>query len=259
MRLLQTPEAELDLAEGALLIAAEEYADLRPAVYLNQISRMATDLKKRIRTEVDPERVVEIANDYFFEELHYKGNREEYYDPRNSYLNDVMERRVGIPITLAVLYVAVGERAGLPVRGVGMPGHFLVKYAPATAGVEIFIDAFNARTLDRAQCAKMLEEMYGEAVEMRPALLQPSAKRQILARILNNLKSLYMSRNDLQARAGRQRSDPAGRSAPHLRMARPRHAPAAAPPRQRRAEGFHPLPGHPPRARRCRPRQAAAK
>ncbi|MDQ6885564.1 MAG: tetratricopeptide repeat protein, partial [Candidatus Dormibacteraeota bacterium] len=197
-RLLQVPEAELDLAEGALLIAAEEYPDLRPAVYLNQIARMATDLKKRIRTQIEPERVVQIANDYFFEELQYKGNREEYYDPRNSFLNDVIERRVGIPITLAVLYVAVGERAGLPVRGVGMPGHFLIKYTPAAKGVEIFIDAFNARTMTRAECAKMLQEMYGEAVEMRPALLQPAAKRQILARILNNLKSLYMSRNDLQ-------------------------------------------------------------
>lgn len=196
-RLLQTPEAELDLAEGALLIAAEEYPELRPGVYLNQIARLAADLKKRIRTEVDPARVVEIANDYFFEELHFKGNRDEYYDPRNSYLNDVIERRVGIPITLAVLYIAVGERAGLPVRGVGMPGHFLVKYTPAVSGVEIFIDAFNARSLSRAECAKMLQEMYGEEVEMRPALLQPAAKRQILARILNNLKSLYMSRNDL--------------------------------------------------------------
>jgi regulator of sirC expression with transglutaminase-like and TPR domain len=196
-RLLQTPEAELDLAEGALLIAAEEYPELRPSVYLNQIARLAADLKKRIRTEVDPGRVVEIANDFFFEELHFKGNRDEYYDPRNSYLNDVIERRVGIPITLAVLYIAVGERAGLPVRGVGMPGHFLVKYTPAATGVEIFIDAFNGRSLSRAECAKMLQEMYGEAVEMRPALLQPSAKRQILARILNNLKSLYMSRNDL--------------------------------------------------------------
>lgn len=196
-RLLQTPDAELDLAEGALLIAAEEYPELRLGVYLNQIARMATDLKRRIRTEVEPQRVVEIANDYFFEELHYKGNREEYYDPKNSYLNDVIERRVGIPITLAVLYVAVGERAGLPVRGIGMPGHFLVKYSPAKGGAEVFIDAFNARTLNREECAKMLQEMYGEAVKMRPALLEPSTKRQILARILNNLKSLYMSRNDL--------------------------------------------------------------
>ena len=195
-RLLQTPEPELDLAEAALLIAAEEYPDLRPAVYLNQIARLSGELKQRIRAEVEPGRVVEVANAYLFEELHFKGNREEYYDPRNSFLNEVLDRRVGIPITLAVLYVAIGERAGLPVRGVGMPGHFLVKYAPATSG-EIFIDAFNGRTLTREECAKMLNEMYGGEVKMRPALLEPSTKRQILARILNNLKSLYLSRGDL--------------------------------------------------------------
>jgi regulator of sirC expression with transglutaminase-like and TPR domain len=195
-RLLQTPEPELDLAEAALLIAAEEYPELRPAVYLNQIARMSSDLKQRIRAEVEPRRVVERANTYFFEELHFKGNRQEYYDPRNSYLNEVIDRRVGIPITLAVLYVAVGEKTGLPVRGVGMPGHFLVAYAPASPG-EVFIDAFNGRTLTREECAKMLEEMYGGTVPMRPALLQPSTKRQILARILNNLKSLYLSRGDL--------------------------------------------------------------
>jgi regulator of sirC expression with transglutaminase-like and TPR domain len=196
-RLLQTPEAELDLAEAALLIAAEEYADLRPSAYLNQIARMSTELKRRIKTEVEPRRVVETANAYFFEELHFKGNREEYYDPRNSFLNEVIDRRIGIPITLAVLYLAVGEGAGLPVRGVGMPGHFLVKYAPAAVGLEVFIDAFNGRTLTRAECTKMLQEMYGGAVEMRPALLEPSGKRQILARILNNLKSLYLSGSDL--------------------------------------------------------------
>ena len=195
-RLLPTPEPELDLAEAALLIAAEEYPDLRPAVYLNQIARMSSDLKQRIRAEVEPQRVVERANMYFFEELHFKGNREEYYDPRNSFLNEVIDRRVGIPITLAVLYVAVGERAGLPVRGVGMPGHFLVAYAPSSPG-GVFVDAFNGRTLTREECAKMLEEMYGGTVPMRPALLQPSTKRQILARILNNLKSLYLSRGDL--------------------------------------------------------------
>ena len=194
-RMLKLPEAELDVAAAALLIAAEEYPELRPITYLNQLDRMATQLKQRIRGEVEPSRVVERSNTYFFEEQHFKGNRDEYYDPRNSFLNEVLERRVGIPITLAVVYVAVGERAGLPVRGVGMPGHFLVKYAPAAG--EIFIDAFNGRTLSREDCAKMLQEMYGESIEMRPSLLQPSTKRQILARILNNLKSLYLSRGDL--------------------------------------------------------------
>jgi regulator of sirC expression with transglutaminase-like and TPR domain len=127
-RLLQTPEPELDLAEAALLIAAEEYPDLRPATYLNQIARMSTELKQRIRSDVEPGRVVEKVNAYLFEDLHFKGNREEYYDPRNSFLNEVLDRRVGIPITLAVLYVAVGERAGLPVRGVGMPGERDVRW-----------------------------------------------------------------------------------------------------------------------------------
>ncbi len=196
-RLLQTPEPELDLAEGALLIAAEEYPDLRPSVYLDQLARMATDLKRRVRAEIEPQKVVEICNDYFFEEMQFKGNRQEYYDPRNSFLNEVLERRVGIPITLAVVYVAVGERAGLPLRGVGMPGHFLVKYAPAARDVEIFIDAFNGRTLTREECAKMLADMYGDAVEVRPSFFEPAGKRQILARILNNLKGLYMSRGDL--------------------------------------------------------------
>src|SRR5438445_4265356 len=196
-RLLQTPDPELDLAEAALLIAAEEYPDLRPAIYLNQIARMGTELKHRIRAEVEPGRVVEKANAYLFEELHFKGNREEYYDPRNSFLNEVLDRRVGIPITLAVVYVAVGDRAGLPLRGVGMPGHFLVKYAPASREVEVFIDAFNGRTLTRQECAKMLAEMYGETLEARPSFFEPAGKRQILARILNNLKGLYMSRGEL--------------------------------------------------------------
>src|SRR3989442_3646335 len=152
-RLVQLRQSELDVAEAALLLAAEEYQDLRPSICLEQIDRMGTELNRRIRAEVEPRRVVETANTYLFEELHFKGNREEYYDPRNSFLNDVLERRVGIPITLAVLYIAVGERAGLPVRGVGMPGHFLLKYSPTSSG-EIFIDAFNGRTLSRQECAK---------------------------------------------------------------------------------------------------------
>src|SRR5207237_9327994 len=96
-RLLQTPEPELDLAEAALLIAAEEYPELRPGVYLNQIARMGTELKQRIRAEVEPRRVVEKTNTYMFEELHFKGNREEYYDPRTSFLSEVSAPRLALP------------------------------------------------------------------------------------------------------------------------------------------------------------------
>ena len=196
-RCLATPEPELDLAEGALWIAAEAYPELRPAAYLDRLERMAEELKGRIRTETEPATVVAICNQYLFEELGFRGNREEYYDPRNSFLNDVMDRRLGIPITLSVVFVAIGERAGLPVRGVGMPGHFLVKYEPAGGQSEILIDPYNSRVISRQECAAMLKEMYGSETELRPAFFQASPKRQILARILNNLKGIYLSRGDL--------------------------------------------------------------
>ncbi len=191
------PEAELDLAEAALWIAAEEYTTLRPGTYLQWIDQTGAELKRRIRAETEPQQIVGICNDFLFKELQFRGNREEYNDPRNSYLNEVIDRRLGIPITLSVLYIAVAERARLPVRGVGMPGHFLVKYAPASSDAEIFIDPFNARTLDREGCSKLLEGMYEGALKMRPAFLEPSGKRQILARILNNLKVLYAGKGDL--------------------------------------------------------------
>ena len=196
-RCLATPEPELDLAEGALWIAAEAYPELRPAAYLDRLDRMAAELKGRIGTETDPARVVAICNQYLFEELGFRGNREEYYDPRNSFLNDVMDRRLGIPITLSVVFVAIGERVGLPVRGVGMPGHFLVKYEPARGRSEILIDPFSGRVITREECAAMLKEMYGSETELRPSFFKASAKRQILARILNNLKGIYLSRGDL--------------------------------------------------------------
>ena len=197
-RFLKTPEAEMDLAEGALLIAAEEYPELRLGAYLDRIERLAGELREVVGDEISPAGVVERCNAFFFEAQRFRGNHADYYDPRNSYLNEVLERRLGIPITLSVVYVVVGERAGLPLRGVGMPGHFMVKYAPRAAEGEVFIDPFHGRVRSREECAKMLGEMYGEAVPMRPGFLEPSPKRQILARILNNLKGIYMGKGDLQ-------------------------------------------------------------
>ena len=196
-RFLQTPERDMDLAEGALLVAAEEYPQLRVGVYLDRIARLAGELREIVGGELDPAGVVQRCNAFFFEELRLRGNRDDYYDPRNSYLNEVLERRLGIPITLSVVYVAVGERAGLPVRGVGMPGHFMVKYAPRSPEGEVFVDPFHGKVRTREECAKMLAEMYGEAVPMRPGFLEPTPKRQILARLLNNLKGIYMGKGDL--------------------------------------------------------------
>jgi regulator of sirC expression with transglutaminase-like and TPR domain len=195
-RLVKLPESEMDLAEGALLIAAEEYPGLRVGPYLEKIDRLAGDLRRRVRTETEPERVVEICNHFLFREQQFRGNTTDYADIRNSYLNEVLDRRTGIPVTLAAVYIAVGERAGLPVRGVGMPGHFLVRYQ-GSRSKEIFVDAFNGRVLDREGCAALLHETYQGQVTMRPAFLRPVLKRQILARILNNLKTAFMARGDL--------------------------------------------------------------
>jgi len=197
-RIIRLPEPELDLGEGALLIAAEEYPELRLATYLGWLERTAAELKRRIRVETDPARIVEACNQYLFQELRFQGNRTDYDDPRNSYLNEVIDRRLGIPISLAVVYLALGERAGLPVRGVGLPGHFLVGYAPAMAAAEIFIDPFNGRVLDRQGCDRLLQETYQGALTMRPAFLEPVRKRQVLARMLNNLKGIFASKGDLR-------------------------------------------------------------
>jgi regulator of sirC expression with transglutaminase-like and TPR domain len=159
---------------------------------------MGAELKGRLASEVEPHRVVRLTNKYFFEEQGFNGNRDDYYDPRNSYLNEVMDRRVGIPITLSVLYIAVSERAGLPVKGVGMPGHFLVKYEPAASSEEIFIDPYHRRILDREGCTALLQELFGQETEIKPSFFKASSRRQILARMLNNLKALYLSRGDLQ-------------------------------------------------------------
>lgn len=195
-RLVKLPDAEMDLAEGALWIAAEAYPDLRVGSYLERIERLAGEVRRRVRAETEPDRVVEICNHFLFQEQRFHGDREGYTDVRNSYLNEVLDRRTGIPVTLAVVYLAVGERAGLPVRGVGMPGHFLVRYQ-GTRSKEIFVDAFHGRVLDRAGCEALLNENYQGQVTMRPAFLKPVLKRQILARILNNLKTTFMAQGDL--------------------------------------------------------------
>jgi regulator of sirC expression with transglutaminase-like and TPR domain len=195
-RLVKLPDSEMDLAEGALWIAAEEYPDMRVGLYLDKIERLAVELRRRVRAEIEPDRVVEICNHFLFQEQRFHGNTAAYTDVRNSYLNEVMDRRTGIPVTLATVYLAVGERAGLPVRGVGMPGHFLVRYQ-GSRSKELFVDPFHARVLDRAGCEALLGETYQGQVTMRPAFLKPVLKRQILARILNNLKTTFMAQGDL--------------------------------------------------------------
>lgn len=183
------------LAEAALLIAQEEYADLDVAANLARLDRIADSIKAQLALELDPRRIVEGINTHLFDELGFRGNREHYEDPRNSFLNDVIERRLGIPITLSVVYIEIGRLVGLPIAGVSLPGHFIVKY---TAQPEPFwIDPFNrGNIMTREDCQQLLQQLYRETVPWNDAFLDPVSDHDILQRMLNNLKIIYAQQGE---------------------------------------------------------------
>ena len=139
--LIERPHGEFRLAEGALLIAQEEYLSLDVQVYLRRLDAMA-ELSPPAWVEIDPQRIVAHLNAYLFDEQGFHGNQDNYYDTRNSFLNEVIERKTGIPITLSVVYIELARQVGLPIVGVSMPGHFLVRYsAQPFSGLTLTIGA----------------------------------------------------------------------------------------------------------------------
>lgn len=188
-------QPEIDLALAALLVAAEEYPQLAPEPYLRRLDELAERVRDRLWDETAPIVMVQEASRVLFEEEGFRGNRMEYYDPRNSFLNDVIDRRMGIPITLSIVYLEVGWRLGLPVHGVNFPGHFLVRYAGEA--VQLLVDPFQSgmvRFEDEAQ--DLLDHVYGGSVRMKSEFLRMADRRDILVRLLANLKSNYLNRRD---------------------------------------------------------------
>lgn len=191
-------DADLGLADlelGAILIAAEEYPalDLRavPAV-LDQLGERARERLSGVRADAAR---VERLNRFLFGEEGFAG-ASEYYDPRNSYLNEVLARRCGIPITLAIVYIAVARRAGLDARGISFPGHFLVRCAGRD---EQIIDAFHGRTISLAEIEARLESALGPDAALRPELhLRDASAREILVRMLANLQRIFASSGDAE-------------------------------------------------------------
>jgi len=185
----------LDLGRASLLIAGEEYPGLDILRYVAKLEAMAAAVRPGVLTTDDPIAKIEHLNRYLFEERGFRGNSQEYYDPRNSFLNEVLDRRLGIPITLSVVYMEVGRRVGMPLQGIGMPGHFIMTYAEAEE--ELYIDPFNAgRILSRAACEELLQDVYGEAVPFQETFLAPVSKKQIMSRMLMNLKAIYLHTKD---------------------------------------------------------------
>jgi len=189
------PEVEdekIDLIRAALVIARTEYPDLDIEAYASRIEQLA----RRVAALVpDPHAhfALPALNQILFDSTDLRGNREDYYDPRNSFLNDVLDRGLGIPISLSIVYMEVARRVGFSLAGVGLPGHFLLKHYSEN-GHEILIDCFNrGDILTRQDCQSRLDEIYSGEMTLRPEFLHPISRRQILTRMLNNLKTVYLS------------------------------------------------------------------
>jgi len=185
-------DEKIDLIRAALVIARTEYPALDIEAYAARVEELARRVAALV-PELHPERALAALNQVLFEEVKLRGNREDYYDPRNSFLNDVLERGLGIPITLAIVYMEIARRVGFPLSGVGMPGHFLLKHY-GHDGREMLIDCFNrGDILSRQDCQSRLDEIYSGEMQLRPEFLHPISRRQILTRMLNNLKTVYLS------------------------------------------------------------------
>jgi regulator of sirC expression with transglutaminase-like and TPR domain len=187
--IVAAPDDEVDLAEAALLIARAEYPALDVDRYLRRMEDLAASVAERGAREAHAR--VEALNEVLFDEEGFRGNVDDYYDPRNSFLNDVLDRRTGIPITLSTVYMEVGRRAGIAVEGVGLPGHFVVRAEGR------LVDPFHGGAfLSEEDCQKRLDRIYGGRLKLDEGMLAPCERKGILARTLRNLKAIYTKAED---------------------------------------------------------------
>jgi len=187
----------IPIEEIALLVAKERYPDICLQSYRNRLDEFARNARHRIGGVVGGRAIAKGLSHYLFHEEGFKANRQDYYNPSNSYFNDVLDQRTGIPISLSILYVAVGRRLQLPVAGVAFPGHFIVQYHEP--GDIFYIDTFNYGALLSAEtCQQRLREQFGEALTYRREFLEPATHREILIRMLTNLKMSYMLRKKFE-------------------------------------------------------------
>jgi regulator of sirC expression with transglutaminase-like and TPR domain len=185
-----------DLAEGALLIACQRDPAVEPLRYLSHLDQWAGELKGRMRNRQDAETSLNQLAGYLGQEQGFRGNKEDYYNPENSLLNKVLENRQGIPLSLSILYLSVAARLALPLSGIPLPGHFLV----ASKKHDLWYDPFEGgKRLSGEDLQQTLEKLFGNRTRVSKALLKPMGKRLILARLVRNLKQIYVARKDLSS------------------------------------------------------------
>lgn len=188
-------DSKIDLLEAALCIAAELNSSIDLDKTHSDLKRLAETARFQVKLDGDTEDVSNRLCHYIRESQGFMGNDEDFYDPNNSFMDQVIARRQGIPITLALLYIHIGKAIGLEVRGLGFPGHFLVK---ASGNSDVVIDPFHGEILDQAACYARLERASHPA-ELLNSYLIPISSKNILARILSNLKLIYMKKEDYES------------------------------------------------------------
>ena len=203
--LVQQPEEQWNLDRAALLIAQEAYPDLAVEQYLRRLDALAEAARARLPRVAghamwSRDDVLLAVREVLVEREGFGGNEEDYHDPRNSFLNEVLDRRVGLPITLSLVYMEVSRRLGVPAQGIGLPGHFIVGWPPDRPGGEMrYLDPFHSgRELTVDDCGELFREMFGTDVPFSEDLLQAVGKRALIARILRNLKLHYVGGRQFQ-------------------------------------------------------------
>ncbi|NEQ99802.1 MAG: tetratricopeptide repeat protein [Cyanothece sp. SIO2G6] len=187
--------SQIDLAKAALYMAQEEYSEIEPDHYIALLDKMAAAIKAKLPEEFYPLRIIHCINDYLYEELGFSGNQADYYNPDNSYLNRVLDQHTGIPITLSLVYLEIARRLDFPMVGINMPGHFLIR--PDVGEMDLFVDPFNqGEVLFQQDCDERLTQLFGKPTELKPEFFEPISSRMFLARMLRNLKVIYLQRDD---------------------------------------------------------------
>lgn len=192
-QLAADPTADIDLAELALAVAADEYPGLSPWAFLSRLDDLAAELTPRLVGSLES-RIAELSG-FLFDELHFLGNATDYYDARNSYLNDVLDRRLGIPLTLSLVAIAVGRRCGLTIEGVGLPGHFIAR-AIGPSDDLLFDPYHGGQLLDRDACELLVATVTGRQFVVTDECLMAVSPGCFALRMLTNLKGNYLRRQD---------------------------------------------------------------
>ena len=190
-------DEDIDLARATLYISGEEYPGLDIGRYLSMLDSLAEDAGRHIGGAQQLRATVQRLGEYLSAEQGFAGNGADYYDPRNSYLNEVLDRKRGIPITLALVYKEVAKRLGLVFEGIGLPGHFVIRAGPPDQ--ELYIDPFNGgHLMSRSDCERTVQDLFHGSVEFQEEFLRPYTKKQLLIRLLTNLKQNYMRMEDYE-------------------------------------------------------------